>query len=234
MDKNLFLVDEEIQKTIENLYHRINERFPGSGLAHICKSLLDVSRETEVTIRWIAKPNYTLRVCIALLILLAGYVMILSLSQLNIVSDGINISDFVQLVESGLNGLVLIGAGIVFLVTFENRTKRKRVISAINRLRDIAHVIDMHQLTKDPDGISKTRKPTEHSPERTLTRYELGRYLNYCSEMLSLLSKTSFLYIQNYPDPVATDAVNDVENLTTDLSMKIWQKIVIIKSIEED
>ena len=82
--------------------------------------------------------------------------------------------------EAGLNEIVLIGAGIAFLVTIEVRTKRRRVIEAVSRLECIAHIIDAHQLTKDPDGITNFSVPTVHSPKRTLGDYELRRYLDYC------------------------------------------------------
>ena len=98
----------------------------------------------------------------------------------------------------------------------------------MNKLRCISHIIDVHQLTKDPEAMTKIAIPTPNSPPRDLNRYELGRYLNYCSEMLALTSKLGFLYVQKFPDPVATDAVNDLEELTTDLSRKIWQKIMLL------
>lgn len=60
--------------------------------------------------------------------------------------------------------------------------------------------------------------------------FELGRYLDYCSEMLSLISKLAFLYVQNFTDPIAQEAVNDLEDLTNGLSQKIWQKIMLLKS----
>jgi len=61
-----------------------------------------------------------------------------------------------------------------------------------------------------------------------MTRFELSRYLDYCTELLSLTSKVASLYVQDVQDPVVLDAVNDVENLATGLSAKIWQKIMIL------
>lgn len=68
------------------------------------------------------------------------------------------------------------------------------------------------------------------SPKRNLSAPELTRYLDYCSEMLSLIGKLAAMYVQKFDDPVALDAVNDVEELTTGLSRKIWQKIMILNS----
>jgi hypothetical protein len=63
------------------------------------------------------------------------------------------------------------------------------------------HVIDMHQLTKDPSMGVSVAGNTPSSPARTLSRFEITRYLDYCSEMLSLTSKVAVLYAQVFPDP---------------------------------
>lgn len=69
---------------------------------------------------------------------------------------------------------LLCSLGAAFLWSIETRIKRDRAIRAINELRDIAHVIDMKQLTKDPDTVSIHAQPTTHSPERRLDAYALG------------------------------------------------------------
>jgi hypothetical protein len=61
-----------------------------------------------------------------------------------------------------------------------------------------------------------------------MTRFELARYLDYCSEMLSLISKLAALYVQSFDDGTVLAAVSDVQGLTNGLSGKIWQKIVIL------
>ena len=48
--------------------------------------------------------------------------------------------------------------------------------------------------------------------------------------MLSLIGKLAALYVQQFDDPVALAAVNDVEQLTNGLSRKIWQKISIVNA----
>jgi len=55
-----------------------------------------------------------------------------------------------------------------------------------------------------------------------------ARYLDYSSEMLSLLNKAAALHIPDFDDPVTIATVNDVESLTTGLARKIWQKIMIL------
>jgi hypothetical protein len=64
--------------------------------------------------------------------------------------------------------------------------------------------------------------------------YEIMRYLDYCSEMLSLTGKVAALYAQNFRDGVVLSSViNEIENLTTGLSRKIWQKIMILHRLDE-
>ena len=121
----------------------------------------------------------------------------------------------------------------MFLVTAETRIKRRRALKAIHELRALAHVIDMHQLTKDPERLVARLRETASSPKHNLTPAELGRYLDYCSEMLSLIGKLAALYVQKFDDPVALAAVNEVEDLTTGFSRKIWQKIMIINSPQD-
>jgi len=62
----------------------------------------------------------------------------------------------------------------------------------------------------------------------TMTDFELSRYLDYCSEMLSLIGKVAALYVQRFDDPAALSAVDQIEDLTTGLSRKIRQNIMII------
>ncbi|HVG35487.1 MAG TPA: hypothetical protein VM911_20720 [Pyrinomonadaceae bacterium] len=141
---------------------------------------------------------------------------------------GFDAVGFVQVSEAGINLLILIGATILFLITLESRIKRSRALKAIHELRALAHVIDMHQLTKAPDRILLKGEKTPSSPKQSLSAFELVRYLDYCSEMLSLTGKIAALYVQKFNDPVALTAVEEVEELTTGLTRKIWQKIMIL------
>jgi hypothetical protein len=56
----------------------------------------------------------------------------------------------------------------------------------------------------------------------------LHRYLDYCSEMLSLTAKTAALCAEHSTDSVVLETISDIETLTTDLSNKIWQKISLL------
>lgn len=223
------LDSKKIITTIENLNFRIEERFPTSGLLAVGRKLHQIGKETDTIISWIEKPNWWYRLGTGTFIAVLLIGLFYAVTSLDFDLNKTTLESFVQIVESVVNELVLLGAAVIFLVSMEMRSKRKKIVCSINKLRSIAHVIDAHQLTKDPDSILKDAKRTKHSPKRTLTRYELGRYLDYCSELLSLTGKLGFLYVQSFDDSVSVKAVNDLENLTTGLSRKVWQKIMIIK-----
>lgn len=164
------------------------------------------------------------------LIALIVVVLILVLASSTLPAKGFDFVVLLQVSEAGINVFILLGAAILFLITSEVRIKRSRALKAIHELRALAHVIDMHQLTKDPEGFLTHEIATTHSPTKTLTAAQIVRYLDYCSEMLSLIGKLAALYVQKFDDPVALAAVNEVEELTTGLSRKIWQKIMIFNS----
>jgi len=220
----------KVIETVEQLGLRISERFGDSGLSKVCGELLRAAKRTDMQIAWIERPHWGYRLLVGIFLLAAVAGLIYAVSSVEFSTGGFGLADLVQLGDAALNNLVLIGAAIVFLVSMESRAKRKRVVKCVNRLRSIAHLIDAHQLTKDPNVAAGDSCNTEHSPKRNLTPYELNRYLDYCSEMLSLVGKIGFLYVQNFDDPVAVKSVNDLEALATALSRKVWQKIMLIKS----
>ncbi len=239
------LKPEEIVNTIARLQARINDRFPGSGLGGVCGELLIVAKNAQHRSEWISRPVQWLRwlvLCICLLILigsfgsiyliLGGQTQPASIPELaNAEVRKLGLADFIQVSEAGLNDVVLIGAAVFFLLSLETRYKRTRALKAIHELRSIAHIIDMHQLTKDPHRLfSKKLFTSEVSPKLTMTPFLLGRYLDYCSEMLSLTGKIGALYVQRFDDGVALASASELETLTTGLSRKIWQKITILDS----
>ncbi len=221
----------KIVETIGTLCRRIEERFPESGLSKVCGELLTIARESQQRSAWIAKPHRPLRVGSWLLVIILAAGLVLVVANAAWPRNGLDLVLLVQVSEAGLNITILLGAAALFLATVEVRIKRSRALKAIHELRALAHVIDMHQLTKDPEQLLVHGKETASSPKRTLSEAELIRYLDYCSEMLSLIGKLAALYVQKFNDPVALVAVNEVEELTTSLSRKIWQKIMILNAI---
>jgi hypothetical protein len=218
----------KIERTIERLALRVGQRFPGSGLGLVVNDLLGIARHTAQTAAWISRPNVGLRVGIAFLGLLMLVGLAVSLMSLRVQLGPPTLPELAQGIEAAIGDVVYVAVAAFFLVTIETRMKRRRALRAIHELRAIAHVIDMHQLTKDPEWVLARGSETGHVPARSMSLFELSRYLDYCSEALSLTGKVAAVYVQSFDDSVALDAVNEVEQLTTGLSRKIWQKLTVL------
>jgi hypothetical protein len=197
----------------------------------VCTALWHIARNARERSERITRPIVALRAGVGLLLAVVGAGLAVTLVTLEWPRQGIDLIDFVQVLEAGINDVVLIGAAVFFLVTVETRLKRERGLAALHELRSIAHVIDMHQLTKDPEQVISKPSRTANSPDRSMTPADLGRYLDYCSEMLSLTGKVAALYVRDFQDGVVLGAVNEVEDLTTGLCRKIWQKLMVLHHV---
>lgn len=225
----------KIVETAEVLQRRIAERFPDRNLQHVAHELLVEARQTATTAEWLAQPLWSVRLaaglCIAVLVGVLGATVLVIHRTKELFSS---VADFFQGLDAAVNEVVLFSVAAYFLAGYETRLKRGRALKAMNVLRSIAHIIDMHQLTKAPDRLVPTREDTPSSPVRHMTPGELTRYLDYCSEMLAIISKIAALYVQNFHDPETIAVVNEVEDLTNGLSRKVWQKIMILDRMESD
>jgi hypothetical protein len=180
-------------------------------------------------VAYLRRPNWPIRVAVGVVI--AAMVVVVGLGALSIrVSSRVSsVSELVQTLDASINDVVFLGIAIFFLVTLEGRLKRRKALRSLQQLRSVVHIVDMHQLTKDPERLMSPQPDTDSSPPRSMTAPELGRYLDYCSEMLSLTSKIAASFIQSFNDPVVLSTVNEIETLVTGLSGKIWQKITLLE-----
>jgi hypothetical protein len=220
---------DKIEQTIEKLQKRIEERFPGRGLGKLCAELLTIAREDRERLSWMARPNFWLRSGVALILALGVVAVVWILTSVGSLRVSNETFDAIQGVEAILNIVALAGAAIWFLLNLESNMRREQVLADLHELRSIAHVVDMHQLTKDPTTMPEGLHETASSQPHEMTEFELMRYLDYCSEMLALTGKLAALYMQDTRDPVVIQAVNEIEELTGNLSRKIWQKIMILR-----
>jgi len=222
---------DKIVITIERLERRIAERFPNSGLQMVVKDFLMISKSSKKNIEWISRPHFILRFFSYFIILISFAALVFSISQIDLKNDLNTITNIIQASEALFSELVLVGAAVFFMVTIETRLKRARTSKYLNELRVIAHVIDMHQLTKDPGMHDHHNLDTENSPNRELNTFELQRYLDYCSEGLALIGKVAALYAQSLPNEVVVRTVNEIEELSSGLSRKVWQKLIILNEM---
>jgi hypothetical protein len=229
--EKLILIPDRVVETIETLLARILERFGNCGLSRVCAQLSEIAKEdTQRAIR-IGRRYIWLRALI--LVMLAAGVGVLGW-VLTLIDFSKTAADSVysvaQGIEAAANLTILTGAAILFLLKLEERLKRRRALAALHELRSIVHVIDMHQLTKDPSKFIVGGN-TPSSPPLLLNEFQMTRYLDYCSEMVSLTSKVAVLFGQSLEDQAVAEVVSDIERVGSGLSQKIWQKIIILQEL---
>lgn len=223
------LEGQKVIDTLETLTKRIQSRFPGSGLYALSCSILSTANETAERIKFIRKPASFLRALIGIVIFsLIGLSILLIQVGVQNWNGNSDIVSMTQGLDAGINLLIVFGAGLWFLIGIEQRVKRGQILNFLHELRSYSHVVDMHQLTKDPTTTINPNLRTQYARTHNLSTFELDRYLDYCSELLSLIGKIAALYAEHIHDPLVVDAVNDIENLTTNLRRTIWQKIMIL------
>ena len=214
------LDEAQIIRTIEELRDRIAARFPQAGLLRVCEQFLGVAKEVSECEKYLRRPNWTMRalagVAIGGLTVLLVAIAMVALKTSTEMSAG----DVIQTIEAAVNDVVFFGIAVFFMVSIETRVKRRRALVVLHELRSLAHIVDMHQLTKDPALLT---------PEGEMSPADLGRYLDFCSDILALISKVAALLVQHFGDSVVLSAVNEIETLTTGLSRKVWQKITILE-----
>jgi hypothetical protein len=112
-----------------------------------------MARENSARVRSISRPNYLIGTAVLLIVLLSPGMLAFSVSRMDFGIGRLTITEFVQVTEAAINDVILMGAALFFLFTLENRIKRSRAVNALHELRSVVHVIDMHQLTKDPGRV---------------------------------------------------------------------------------
>lgn len=225
---------ERLLETQRRLAERIKARFPSAGLVGVAGELTSIAQDATIRAEWIRRPQWALRVAVAVLLvgaLALGVWMTTSVQLRADLKDAKGLFEFVEMI---LRTTVFLGAVVVFLITVEIRLKRRRALAALHELRAIAHVVDMHQVAKSPEGHRKDDPFEPASPSQsTKSLIDLRRYLHYCGEMLAIVSKIAALYVQRFPDAPTVIAVDQVEVLCSSLSQRIWQKIVVLDQFRE-
>ena len=225
------LAADHVGATVAQLERRIQARFGERGLTKAARDLggLVVSVQNGAGQSRDRLRRTTLMARTAGLTIVAATVVALAFTLRSAIGDGLaRTVDWVPLVESVVNDLVFAAIAVVFLWAFPERLERRALLRLLHRLRSLAHVIDMHQLSKDPEQISPNYTATAESVRHGLDAEQLHHYLDYCSELLSLTAKTAALCAEHSTDGVVLETISYIETLTTELSNKIWQKISLL------
>ena len=222
------LDESKIVDTLTALRDRIENQFPESGLGRVADELIAVGAEVADCADYLSSPNWPIRIFAALLI--AGMVVVLYLASPPLdLPTGAHKFSGVQSIAAVLNSLAVVGVAVLLLLRLETNLKRRRAHGVIHQLRSLAHVVDMHQLSKDPAGRRAPEPEIAVSPKGAMSPQSLGRYLDYCTDLLSLTGKLSALLVQRFKDEAVLGEVNEIEALTSALSGRIWQKIQLLE-----
>ncbi len=225
------LAADHVGSTVAQLERRIHARFGERGLTKAVRDLGQlVDRvQTEAGESHVRLRRTTLAARATSVTIVAATLFALVFSLRSAVIEGLaHTADWVPLVESVVNELVFAAIAVLFLWAMPERLERRALLRLLHRLRSLAHVIDMHQLSKDPEQVSPTYVSTAESARHGLDADQMYHYLNYCSEMLSLTAKTAALCAEHSTDGVVLETISTIETLTTELSNKIWQKISLL------
>ncbi len=221
-----------MQETVRRLEERIAARFPERGLRRVAVELAGLVSDVESSAVDLNGRVRRARIVSRVLILLVaiGTVIALGFGARDVLGDRAPDSslEWLPLIETGINDLIFAGLAVFFLYTLPERLQRGDALALLHRLRSLAHIIDMHQLTKDPERLRQSFRPTSASAHPDLSRDQMEHYLNYCSEMLSLVAKSAALCAEESRDAIVLDTVSTVESLTSEMSREIWQKISLL------
>lgn len=229
---------DKILATVRRLHARILQHFPEAGLTQVAAEFASLAEASPERIALLYRRNLALRALIV--VLLAAIVGVAALFMTTWFADrehslevARDVGGLIQAIESVLGAAFFLSAAIVSIVTLEKRHIRVRVVRAMQELRAMAHIVDLHQLQKDPELFVIERGPGEAREHAELSIGEMTRYLDFCTELLSLLGNVAVLYAQPSHDPTVHAAADDVQQLSGNLANKIWQKIMILDRIAE-
>lgn len=228
---------EPVLATVRRLEERVGARFGGRGLHRVVGELAGLVEEVAsatASVRgrqaWL-RPLSRVGILAVVVVSVVAVVVAAHSAIQDAPADGL---EWVPLLESAINDLVFAAIAIWFLHSVPERLLRARVLELLHRLRSLAHIVDMHQLTKDPERLRASFSPTPVSVQMDLRPDQLEHYLDYCSELLSLVGKTAALCAEESRDSLVLDTVSTVETLTVSLERKIWQKISILNQARRE
>jgi len=218
-----------VEATLERLHERISTAMPGRHLADVADEVRQVVVRIQAGTRQARRRvvvRVTSRAAIACLVALivAGVASAVHAGT----GDDVRGFEWFGVVESGVNDVVFAGLAIWFLQSLPERVERRRLLGLLYRLRSLAHVTDMHQASKHTGSKEPVSAEDSH---RVMDTDSLVRYLEFCSEVLSLTAKAAALCGEDTTDAVVLDTVSEIETLTASMSRKIWQKISLIRMV---
>ena len=117
-----------ITDTVSLLERRVAERFPGSGLSKVAAEVTGVAQQAMKVTAEIDRPNLLLRAVCGVVIVVIATAITATMAELRLAPGEWTWVAAIPVLESVINELVLLGAGLFFLITLESRIKRGRAL----------------------------------------------------------------------------------------------------------
>ena len=148
----------EVRAVIEYLGERIDQylpRHPGlrsvtEELGRLVDGLLDRERgapRRRRAVMWVS------RVLIAVVLVTVVLTVGAAVRDAIGAQGALHAFEWLPVLDSGISDLVFAGIAIWFLLSLAGRLVRNELLRRLHRLRSLAHIIDMHQMSKDPAAL---------------------------------------------------------------------------------
>lgn len=207
-----------IIETAENLAREVGEKLPGSSLAGLAVKLLHVAHATEERARRARRPIYAIRVLSLLAISASLLALWYLLRHIHARWEFGTITEVFEAADAGFNLLILLAGALWFLITIENRIKRRKALMYIEELREFLHVIDVTQLFYTPLVYNP-----DPAAARTSATFDYTYFL-FCTQMLAVISNLAPLYTRGAAGDSILRAASEVEMLANAITVKLLSK----------
>ena len=177
-----------IIETAENLAREVGEKLPGSSLAGLAVELAQIAHETDERTLRARRPIYAIRVISLLAVSVSLLALWYLLGHIHTRWEFGTITEVFEAADAGFNLLILLAGALWFLITIENRIKRRKALLFIEELREFIHVIDVTQLYYTPAVYNP-----DHETTRTSVSFDYTYFL-FCTQMLAIISNLAPLY----------------------------------------
>jgi hypothetical protein len=212
-----------IIETAENLARVIGEKLPGSSLADLAVELSQIAHAIVERARRARRPIFVIRVVSVLAVSTSLLVLWYLLNHIHTRWEFGTITEVFEAADAGFNLLILLAGALWFLITFENRIKRKKALEFIEELREFVHVIDVTQLFYTPLVYN-----SEAAAGRTSATFDYTYFL-FCTQMLAVISNLAPLYTRGAAGDSILRAASDVEQLANAITVKLLSKAESIR-----
>lgn len=223
-----------LSEAAATLESRIRARFPTSSLLANASWLRVIIGNAPSETRAYKRRFFALRFVFLMVAFVIAAALTFAIYQLNLNYKPASLVDLAQLVESGINDIIFLSLGAYFLFRIEPWIKRRRMLLFLGKLRDLIHVTQLLQMHKDPERVVRPDdRSTAASPDLGdvgTSAFLMGKYLDYCLDMLTLISAVAAFVGRDVTDKQLRDGIWEIEELCSTISAKISNKTLMLFS----